>query len=135
MLYIFAVPIIPKFLFKLDKSAISVSKLNVEVKNASRSALFNNTDCSQVIDGNFLFVNELTDIIYICENTSTNINNASATDTLARNLEKARHNMLVDETVKVGLMFASKAIVQIMTNPLIGPLTNRYAVHFIIQKF
>ncbi len=27
---------------------------------------------------------------------------------------------------KVGLMFASKPIVQLMTNPFIGPLTNRY---------
>ena len=28
---------------------------------------------------------------------------------------------------KVGLMFASKPIVQLIANPFIGPLTNKYA--------
>ncbi|XP_072290447.1 synaptic vesicular amine transporter-like, partial [Eucyclogobius newberryi] len=32
---------------------------------------------------------------------------------------------LVNENVKVGLLFASKATVQLITNPFIGPLTNR----------
>lgn len=33
---------------------------------------------------------------------------------------------LLNENVQVGLLFASKATVQLMTNPFIGPLTNRY---------
>lgn len=33
---------------------------------------------------------------------------------------------LLNENVKVGLLFASKATVQLLTNPFIGPLTNRY---------
>ena len=32
---------------------------------------------------------------------------------------------LLNENVKVGLLFASKATVQLITNPFIGPLTNR----------
>lgn len=32
---------------------------------------------------------------------------------------------LVNENVKVGMLFASKATVQLLTNPFIGPLTNR----------
>uniref|UniRef100_A0A8C0V739 Solute carrier family 18 member A2 n=1 Tax=Cyanistes caeruleus TaxID=156563 RepID=A0A8C0V739_CYACU len=32
---------------------------------------------------------------------------------------------LLNENVRVGLLFASKATVQLMTNPFIGPLTNR----------
>lgn len=35
---------------------------------------------------------------------------------------------LLNENVRVGLLFASKATVQLMTNPFIGPLTNRYVV-------
>lgn len=30
------------------------------------------------------------------------------------------------ENILVGVMFASKAFVQLLTNPFIGPLTNRY---------
>ncbi|XP_034478957.1 synaptic vesicular amine transporter [Drosophila innubila] len=44
--------------------------------------------------------------------------------TYYRELE-ARHNELVGETVEVGLLFASKAIVQLLVNPIVGPLTHR----------
>jgi hypothetical protein len=37
-----------------------------------------------------------------------------------------RHKELVDETAEVGLMFASKAFVQLISNPFVGPLTHRY---------
>ena len=32
---------------------------------------------------------------------------------------------LVDETAEVGLMFASKAFVQLLANPIVGPLTHK----------
>lgn len=37
-----------------------------------------------------------------------------------------RHNTLAEENVYVGLMFGSKALVQLGTNPWIGPLTNKF---------
>lgn len=40
-------------------------------------------------------------------------------------LKKERHDDLVHETVAVGMMFASKAVVQLMVNPIVGPLTHR----------
>ncbi|XP_075166400.1 vesicular monoamine transporter isoform X2 [Haematobia irritans] len=45
-------------------------------------------------------------------------------ETLYRGLEE-RHNELVGETVEVGLLFASKAFVQLLVNPIVGPLTHR----------
>ncbi|CAG5057647.1 unnamed protein product [Parnassius apollo] len=36
-----------------------------------------------------------------------------------------RHKDLIHETVAVGVMFASKAIVQLIANPFVGPLTHR----------
>ena len=41
-------------------------------------------------------------------------------------LAQERHNDIVDENIAVGLMFASKAMVQLITNPFIGPITNRF---------
>lgn len=35
------------------------------------------------------------------------------------------HKELVGETVEVGLMFASKAFVQLLANPIVGPLTHK----------
>uniref|UniRef100_A0A7E4VGT4 MFS domain-containing protein n=1 Tax=Panagrellus redivivus TaxID=6233 RepID=A0A7E4VGT4_PANRE len=36
-----------------------------------------------------------------------------------------RHDTLSEENVHVGLMFGSKALVQLITNPFIGPVTNK----------
>ncbi|XP_043241700.1 synaptic vesicular amine transporter-like [Amphibalanus amphitrite] len=46
-----------------------------------------------------------------------------ATTTLSA--EELKHRELVEENVEVGVMFASKAAVQLITNPFVGPLTNR----------
>lgn len=35
------------------------------------------------------------------------------------------HDELIGETVEVGLMFASKAFVQLLVNPIVGPLTHK----------
>jgi len=39
--------------------------------------------------------------------------------------EEDRHRDIVNENIVVGLMFASKAILQLITNPFVGPITNR----------
>ncbi|XP_070499948.1 synaptic vesicular amine transporter isoform X2 [Chironomus tepperi] len=36
-----------------------------------------------------------------------------------------RHKELVDETAEIGVMFASKAFVQLLSNPFVGPLTHK----------
>ncbi|XP_023222210.1 synaptic vesicular amine transporter-like [Centruroides sculpturatus] len=39
--------------------------------------------------------------------------------------KEVRHMQLLNENVEVGVMFASKPVVQAITNPFVGPLTNR----------
>ncbi|XP_045506229.1 synaptic vesicular amine transporter [Colias croceus] len=39
--------------------------------------------------------------------------------------KEVRHQELIHETVAVGVMFASKAIVQLIANPFVGPLTHK----------
>ena len=39
--------------------------------------------------------------------------------------EERKHTELIDENIEVGVMFASKAVVQLIANPFVGPLTNR----------
>ena len=39
--------------------------------------------------------------------------------------EERKHRELIKENVEVGVMFASKAVVQLIANPFVGPLTNR----------
>ncbi|GIY84229.1 synaptic vesicular amine transporter [Caerostris extrusa] len=47
------------------------------------------------------------------------------TTTMSSEMQELRHHELIEENVEVGIMFASKPIVQAITNPFIGPLTNR----------
>ncbi|BET01851.1 Solute carrier family 18 (Vesicular [Nesidiocoris tenuis] len=51
--------------------------------------------------------------------------------------EIQRHKDLQDESVSVGLMFASKAFVQLITNPFVGPLTHRigYSIPMLMGFF
>ena len=39
--------------------------------------------------------------------------------------KRLKHKELVHENVEVGVMFASKAVVQLIANPFVGPLTNK----------
>lgn len=39
--------------------------------------------------------------------------------------KQRRHKDLVQETVAVGIMFASKAFVQLLANPVVGPMTHK----------
>ncbi|CAK9292480.1 unnamed protein product [Gordionus sp. m RMFG-2023] len=45
------------------------------------------------------------------------------------NMTLYRHVTLVEQNVKVGIMFASKAVVQLITNPFVGSLTQRCNIY------
>lgn len=47
----------------------------------------------------------------------------------------SKHNELINENVEVGIMFASKAFVQLLANPFVGPLTNKCDHLFLISTF
>ncbi|CAH1641990.1 unnamed protein product [Spodoptera littoralis] len=57
-------------------------------------------------------------------NTSSIIQNDTQTLNLTAQREE-RHQELIHETVAVGVMFASKALVQLLANPFVGPLTHK----------
>nr|XP_031847423.1 synaptic vesicular amine transporter-like isoform X2 [Nomia melanderi] len=51
---------------------------------------------------------------------------SAASDNFTEWKEKEqRHRELLEETVAVGIMFASKAFVQLLVNPIVGPLTHK----------
>merc|ERR1711963_782546 len=50
---------------------------------------------------------------------------STVTSTTLSKLEQ-KHKELVEENFEVGVMFASKAFVQLIANPFVGPLTNRF---------
>ncbi|KAI3362760.1 hypothetical protein L3Q82_001650 [Scortum barcoo] len=118
MLLTVVVPIIPSYLYSLDETTDGVLK--------------NNTLSQQGPPGTFHSIVSLYD----------NSVRSSGSNTTARSIDLAlttpttelpqnssdcpqSTSKLLNENVKVGMLFASKATVQLITNPFIGPLTNR----------
>lgn len=113
----------PNFLRKLD--------FPFEEQNVTTYQLRNSSDvCYNSSNLNFLpsltkhYAYSTSVWEYKCENISVGLINTTSYETIT--VETIRKAELGSENVKVGLMFASKAMVQLITNPFIGPLTNRY---------
>ncbi|XP_052101406.1 synaptic vesicular amine transporter-like [Mytilus californianus] len=120
MLLTTVVPIVPNFLRKLDYPYEIQNVTTYYTKNITEMCSNKSLNMFQTVTKNY---NAYTASEYICENiTITPINVTSYETMTVPTIRKAE---LGNENVKVGLMFASKAIVQLITNPFIGPLTNR----------
>ncbi|RZC34511.1 synaptic vesicular amine transporter, partial [Asbolus verrucosus] len=112
------VPIIPEFLYDINHPNATLDRLD-QVTTAKPQATPNpcwkyiNHDVTTTISSND-FDSNLTTLDPII----------TTLDPEAEE-KKMRHKDLVQETVQVGMMFASKAFVQLLANPFVGPLTHK----------
>ncbi|XP_021334159.2 chromaffin granule amine transporter isoform X2 [Danio rerio] len=122
MLLTVVVPIIPAFLYATEHQAQKnppTTPFEAHPTNTSLLSLYNTTTYNTSVSLNF-----------------TNFSSASSTnENLGVNSSSADYgckedsDFLEGENVKVGLLFASKAMVQLLVNPFVGPLTNRIGYH------
>uniref|UniRef100_A0A8C7XEG0 Solute carrier family 18 member 2 n=1 Tax=Oryzias sinensis TaxID=183150 RepID=A0A8C7XEG0_9TELE len=119
MLLTVVVPIIPSYLYNLDESA------DVALRNDSLS--------QKGPEGSFHTIVSLYDnsIRLSSSNFTTRPADPVPPTLVVTKLQQnssdcpQSSSRLLNENVKVGMLFASKATVQLVTNPFIGPLTNR----------
>uniref|UniRef100_A0A8C2D142 Solute carrier family 18 member 2 n=1 Tax=Cyprinus carpio TaxID=7962 RepID=A0A8C2D142_CYPCA len=119
MLLTVVVPIIPSYLYSVDDEAAQ------SVKNHSMSPLSPS--------GTFQSIVSLYDNTTRLTGLSPQMSTASPMTPAPTSVTPPQNksdcpkadDQLLNENVKVGLLFASKATVQLITNPFIGPLTNR----------
>ncbi|KAL0186495.1 hypothetical protein M9458_018165 [Cirrhinus mrigala] len=110
----FPVPIIPTFLYAIEhQTQERPSAAPSEAQLVSVLSLY---------DNNTYTVSTANLTISSGANGSSGVNGSSA----ERHGCKEDSEFLEEENVRVGLLFASKAMVQLMVNPFVGPLTNRY---------
>lgn len=115
-----AVPIIPSYLYSLDQSTNQSTDLVLKDRPESQEAP----------PATFQTIVSLYD--HTVKSVGSNATGRPADlvpDTQPPQNSSAcpeATSLLTNENVKVGMMFASKATVQLITNPFIGPLTNRY---------
>uniref|UniRef100_A0A8D0GBM7 Solute carrier family 18 member A2 n=1 Tax=Sphenodon punctatus TaxID=8508 RepID=A0A8D0GBM7_SPHPU len=124
MLLTVVVPIIPSYLYaiKHEKNATEVQTIRPEIASSpldNFQSIFSYYDNATMMTGNR------------SEGTRPGDFYHTQTEQMVVNVTKTpsdcpkEDNDLLNENVQVGLLFASKATVQLITNPFIGPLTNR----------
>ncbi|CAN8023925.1 hypothetical protein HPB47_013081 [Ixodes persulcatus] len=112
MLLTTVVPIIPNFLYELNKESE-----NASAAPTSGPALLLGTTTDP---GDW----ELPGRTLVPPGSSSPEPEPSPS-TLSPQDKQTRHELLNNENVEVGVMFASKPVVQALVNPVVGPLTNR----------
>ncbi|XP_026998896.1 synaptic vesicular amine transporter [Tachysurus fulvidraco] len=117
MLLTVVVPIIPSYLYTVDDEASTAAK-NHSVSSQSPSGTF------QTIVSLYDNSTRLTNLIPQVSTPGVTFSPTMTPAANASDCHKADQQLL-NENVKVGLLFASKATVQLITNPIIGPLTNK----------
>ncbi|XP_035185367.1 synaptic vesicular amine transporter isoform X2 [Oxyura jamaicensis] len=126
MLLTVVVPIIPSYLYSIkhEKNASEVQTTKPNVVSATMDnfqSIFSYYDNLTMVTGNEsaqLGPREL-------PHTPTEQMTVNVTVTAPPSDCPKEDKDLLNENVQVGLLFASKATVQLITNPFIGPLTNR----------
>uniref|UniRef100_A0A4W4FKD4 Major facilitator superfamily (MFS) profile domain-containing protein n=1 Tax=Electrophorus electricus TaxID=8005 RepID=A0A4W4FKD4_ELEEL len=123
MLFTVVVPIIPTFLYALDHES-NVSSYSTLLPPSS----------GQPTSSILSLYDNTTYPITVTHDTLTDPSTAPPPDTASGSATSSADctndtKFLEEENVRVGLLFASKALVQLLVNPFVGPLTNRIGYH------
>ncbi|XP_075711526.1 chromaffin granule amine transporter [Rhinoderma darwinii] len=108
LLFTVVVPIIPSFLYEAEHGTENTSVV-VTSSNSSFESIHSLYDNSTILSGH-------SNLQWITNKTQEAPNNTSC------NMETS---VLQEENIQVGLLFASKAILQLLVNPIVGLITNR----------
>uniref|UniRef100_A0A5F8HJG9 Solute carrier family 18 member A2 n=1 Tax=Monodelphis domestica TaxID=13616 RepID=A0A5F8HJG9_MONDO len=121
MLLTVVVPIIPSYLYSMkhEKNATEIQTAKPETGSPTFSSIFSYYDNSTMVTGNVIKAPEKEQSYKTV--TQQMVVNATSIPSDCPKEEKD----LINENVQVGLLFASKATIQLLTNPFIGPMTNR----------
>ncbi len=126
-----SVPIIPEFLYAIRHRGDNVTPIANEAVTEpydvystptvyDNAAVDNNvSDACQAIANNRKFCSQSCSQSKQPCSFSTGASEAQVAQFISK------HNELLNENVEVGVMFASKAFVQLLANPFVGPLTNK----------
>ncbi|XP_044735095.1 synaptic vesicular amine transporter [Chrysoperla carnea] len=135
MLLTTVVPIIPEFLYDIDHpnatlhdaltrttTPQTIPGTTFPTINPCLAWIRNQTNQTEFSRLEYL----LSPAITTTELTPFGSENGTTTTQSPQQIEDMqRHKDLIQETVAVGMMFASKAFVQLLTNPIVGPLTHK----------
>ncbi|XP_052773017.1 synaptic vesicular amine transporter-like [Mya arenaria] len=131
MLLTTVVPIIPNFILKLEEASKVPSNNTEEPYNTIcvNRTNFDDAFTKSQIKTMEPFGNDVawngSDYEPLSPYECTKVKNLTAEAILKKRKKEADYEEYGDANVKAGLMFGSKALVQMLFNPFVGPITNR----------
>ena len=127
---LFSVPVVPNFLRRLEdarKAALLSAKAKTNYTCVTTRPSFESSNTSEDTHGyswegmsSIPRYYVMSTSLPLCVNFTGNMS-----DTSNETEVEDPHERFGNENIEVGLMFASKAIMQLIANPFIGPITNR----------
>lgn len=125
----FSVPIIPNFLYATEFKGIS-APLYLGSTTVSQHVLTSPTYSTifSFFDNNTVAIEESAPngTAWTDDNTGTIPPPVTGAIPAQQNNCLQGTEFLEEENIRVGVLFASKALMQLLVNPFVGPLTNRY---------
>lgn len=122
-LFSISVPIVPNFILKLEEAAQNPEN----ILNDTSSFLYTEICSNRTNDTAFLGpdydVDFNLDYDVICEKKKEV--NKTAEKILKAEYRRQEYEEYGEANVKAGIMFGSKALMQMLFNPFVGPITNR----------
>lgn len=131
------VPIIPEYLYQMDHpehAAGNFSKVSAQVMtptSTSASPIWSDNNPANVAEDDQYMIATTKRPFFSARKQKITSPTSSVTNatTLSPEDVELRHEELVEVNVRVGIMFASKAAMQLIANPFVGHLTNRWNTH------
>nr|XP_011740366.1 chromaffin granule amine transporter isoform X2 [Macaca nemestrina] len=132
MLLTVVVPIVPTFLYDMEFKEVN-SSLHLGPAGSSSHALASPpfSTIFSFFDNNTMAVEESvpSGIAWMNDTASTIPPPATEAISAPKNNCLQGTEFLEEENTRVGILFASKAVMQLLVNPFVGPLTNRIGYH------
>uniref|UniRef100_A0A2K5UMU3 Solute carrier family 18 member A1 n=1 Tax=Macaca fascicularis TaxID=9541 RepID=A0A2K5UMU3_MACFA len=132
MLLTVVVPIVPTFLYDMEFEEVN-SSLHLGPAGSSSHALASPpfSTIFSFFDNNTMAVEESvpSGIAWMNDTASTIPPPATEAISAPKNNCLQGTEFLEEENTRVGILFASKAVMQLLVNPFVGPLTNRIGYH------
>lgn len=132
------VPIIPTFLYALDHGKENLSTSSSPLGTTPQAL---NQPAPSILS---LYDNTTFDLPAASSSNSTELPSVPALNWSGNSSQELGQvqlegcqqdsHFLEEENIRVGLLFASKALVQLLVNPFVGPLTNRHLPMFTFQS-
>ena len=120
-------PIVPNFILKLEEAAENPKNLLNDTSSVEYIVICSNRTTSNDTSWNGPNFKANYDVNIhkpvICK--KTRVVNETAENILREESRQEEYEEYGDANVKAGIMFGSKALVQMLFNPFVGPVTNR----------